>query len=61
VEFFRTSEGGLHGMRIAAAIYTIALLPGCVISPGLDAMCFMRITYTAGWWLSFCDKRPVWT
>ena len=20
----------------------------------------MRITYTVGWWLSFCDKRPAY-
>jgi len=58
MEFFKTSEGRLHGTRIAGAIYAIALLPGCVISPALDPMCIMRITYTAGWWISFCDKRP---
>jgi hypothetical protein len=49
MEFFKTSEGRLHGTRIAGAIYTIALLPGCLISPALDPMCIMRITYTAGW------------
>ena len=59
VEFFKTSEGRLHGLRIAGVIYTIGLLPGCLmLLSAADPMCIMRITYTAGWWLSFCDKRP---
>jgi hypothetical protein len=58
MEFFKTSEGRLHGTRIAGMIYAIALLPGCMMSPVLGPVCIMRITYTAGWWLSFCDKRP---
>ena len=59
VEFFKTSEGRLHGLRIAGVIYTIGLLPGCLmLLSAADPMCAMRITYTAGWWLSFGDKRP---
>ena len=59
MEFFKTSDGRLHGARIAGAIYTIGLLPGCVtLWYGADPQCLMRLTYTAGWWLSFCDKRP---
>ena len=59
MEFFRTSEGRLHGTRIAGAIYTIGLLPGCLtLWYAADPMCVMRLTYTLGWWLSFCDKRP---
>ena len=59
MEFFKTAEGRLHGTRIAGAIYTIGLIPGCLVwLYAADAMCLMRIAYTAGWWLSFCDKRP---
>src|SRR5215204_5545755 len=59
MEFFKTSEGRLHGTRIAGAIYTIGLIPGCLTwLYAADPMCIMRITYTAGWWLSFCDKGP---
>lgn len=59
MEFFKTSEGRLHAGRIAGVVYTIAVLPGCLILlHSADPMCIMRITYTVGWWLSFCDKRP---
>ncbi len=57
--FFETSEGRLHFGRIAGAIYTIGLVPSCLtLWYGADPMCMMRLMYTAGWWLSFCDKRP---
>jgi hypothetical protein len=56
MEFFNTSEGRLHFARIAGVLYAVGLLVGCVESPRLDRRCIMRITYTAGWWLSFCDK-----
>ncbi len=60
MEFFKTSEGRLHGLRLAGAIYTIGLLPGCwMLLYQADPMCLMRVTYTAGWWLAFSDKRPV--
>ena len=60
MEFFKTSEGRLHGGRIAGAIYTIGLLPGCwMLWHAADLNCIMRLIYTAGWWLSFCDKGPV--
>ena len=59
MEFFKTSEGRMHGTRVAGAIYTLALLPGCLtLWYAADPMCIMRLTYTLGWWLSFCDKRP---
>jgi len=59
MEFFKTAEGRLHGARIAGVIYTIGLLPSCVqLLYAADPMSIMRVTYTAGWWLSFCDKRP---
>ena len=58
MEFFKTSEGRLHGLRIAGVIYIIGLLPGCwMMLSALDPMCVMRITYAAGWWLAFGDKR----
>lgn len=57
--FFETNEGRLHTGRIGGLIYILALLPGCfhVTEP----LCLMRIVFTAGWWLSFCDKRPAHT
>lgn len=55
--FFKTSEGRLHAGRLAGVLYLIGYLPG-VLLDGLTANNVARLTYTAGWWLSFCDKRP---
>jgi hypothetical protein len=59
MEFFKTSEGRMHNTRIAGAVLTIGLLPGCpTLWYTADPVCIMRATYCLGWWLSFCDKRP---
>jgi hypothetical protein len=54
--FFKTSEGRVHGGRIAGIIYIISLLPGCHYFHDIDRLCLMRMASTAGWWLSFCDQ-----
>jgi hypothetical protein len=58
MEFFKTDDGRLHGNRIAGVLYIIGFLPGCIWG-AIGPMCIMRLTFVAGWWLSFCDKRPV--
>ena len=57
MEFFRTNDGRPHSGRIAGAIYIAALIPGCREFP--DPLCWMRILFTAGWWIAFCPKRSV--
>lgn len=54
--FFKTSEGRPHSGRIAGIIYIISLFPGCRFFHDIDRLCVMRIVFTAGWWLSFCDQ-----
>ena len=58
MKFFQTSEGVPHIGRIAGLIYAVVLVPGCMEAPVLEPLCLMRIVFTAGWWLSFCGKRP---
>jgi hypothetical protein len=61
MKFFKTSEDRLHTGRIAGVIYVLALLPGCRYFLDVGPVCVMRIVFTAGWWLSFCDKQPART
>jgi len=58
MKFFQTSEGRLHVGRIAGLVYVVGLVPGC---RELEPLCLMRIIFTAGWWLSFGEKRPAHT
>jgi len=55
--FFKTSEGRLHVGRLAGVLYFIGFLPA-VFLDGLTAVNLMRLIYTAGWWLAFCEKQP---
>jgi len=59
MKFFQTSEGRLHTGRIAGLILVVGLVPGCL--EVVDPLCLMRIVFTAGWWLSFGEKRPAHT
>ncbi len=61
VKFFQTSEGRPHVGRIAGLIYVVALVPGCREFLVVEPLCLARIIFTAGWWLSFAGKRPVFT
>jgi hypothetical protein len=61
MKFFQTSEGRLHTGRIAGLCYVVGLLPGCIEVPALEPRCLMRVIFTAGWWLSFGEKRPART
>jgi hypothetical protein len=61
MDFFKTSDGRLHSGRVAGAIYIIGMLPTCSMSGEPGPRCIMQLTYTAGWWLAFCDKRPAVT
>jgi hypothetical protein len=58
MKFFQTNEGRLHTGRIAGFLYVVALVPGCREFLVMEPLCWMRITFTAGWWLCCCDKRP---
>jgi hypothetical protein len=56
-DFFMDDHHRLHGARIAGLLYIVSLAPGCF--DGLSSpMCLARISFTAGWWLAFCDKQP---
>ena len=61
MKFFQTSEGRLHTGRAAGLLYVLALVPGCREFLVVEPLCLVRIIFTAGWWLSFCDKRPART
>ena len=61
MKFFQTSEGRPHIGRIAGLLFVVALVPGCIEVPVLEPLCLMRIICTAGWWLSFGEKRPART
>jgi hypothetical protein len=58
MKFFQTSDGRLHGGRIAGFLYVISLVLGCRELRVLEPSCLMQILFTMGWWLSFCGKRP---
>jgi hypothetical protein len=58
MDFFKDETGRLHAGRIVGVIYILALFPwftGKLLSP----MGIARTVFTAGWWLTFCDKRPL--
>jgi hypothetical protein len=55
MKFFQTSEGRLHVGRIAGLVYVVGLVPGC---RELEALCLMRIIFTAGWWLPLARSGP---
>ena len=61
MKFFQTSKGRPHIGRIAGLLYVVALVPGCREFLVVEPLCFMRIIFTAGWWLSFGEKRPAHT
>jgi len=61
MKFFQTSEGRPHIGRIAGLLYVVALVPGCREFLVVEPLCLMRIIFTAGWWLSFGEKRPAHT
>jgi hypothetical protein len=54
-EFFRTSEGRLHGGRIAGVLSVFGLPTACNFHL-MQPRCGAGIVFTVGWWLSFCDK-----
>jgi hypothetical protein len=60
MDFFKTSDGRLHGGRVAGVLYIIGLLPNCLMALSSEPApkCIMQLTYTAGWWLAFCGKSP---
>lgn len=58
MKFFHTGEGRLHFGRIAGVVYVVALVPGCREFLMMEPLCVMRMVFTAGWWLSCCQKRP---
>jgi hypothetical protein len=55
--FFRTSEGRLHGNRIAGLGYIFIVVLECREFQVLEPSCLMWIIFTTGWWLSCCGKR----
>jgi hypothetical protein len=58
MDFFKDEDGRLHATRIVGVIYILALFPwltGDLLTP----MGTARTVFTAGWWLTFCDKRPL--
>ena len=61
MKFFQTSKGRPHIGRIAGLLYVVALVPGCREFLVVEPLCLMRIIFTAGWWLSFGEKRPAHT
>jgi len=61
MKFFQTSEGRPHIGRIAGLLYVVPLVPGCREFLVVEPVCLMRIIFTAGWWLSFGEKRPAHT
>ncbi len=55
--FFQDDEGHLHALRLAAVLFTVALVPGCgphVFAP----LCLSRAVFALAWWIAFWDKRP---
>jgi hypothetical protein len=56
MDFFRDEHGRLHAPRIVGIIYILALLPWFTDNI-LGPMGIARTVFTAGWWLTFCDKR----
>jgi hypothetical protein len=57
-DFFRDTNGRIHGTRIAGVIYVVALLAfGGLKTEGLTPMFLARSVFVLGWWLSFCDKQ----
>lgn len=61
MKFFQNSEGRPHVGRIAGLLYVVALVPGCREFLVLEPLCLARISFTAGWWLSFGGKRSLFT
>ena len=55
--FFQTSEGRPHLLRIAGLLYVISLVLGCRGFHLLEPGCLGQIMFVTGWWLSFCGKR----
>jgi hypothetical protein len=53
---FRTSDGRLHGGRIAGLIYGFSVVLGCREFHGVEPYCLAQIMFVTGWWLSFCGK-----
>jgi hypothetical protein len=60
-KYFQTREGRLHIGRIAGLVYVVGLVPGCREFLVVEPLCLMRVIFTAGWWLSFDEKRPAHT
>ncbi len=56
MNFFQTTEGRPHVGRVVGVLYLIALLPECLLQH-MAPISWARIMMTAGWWLSFGDKR----
>jgi hypothetical protein len=56
VDFFLDDNRRLHGGRIAGVLYLLPLIPGFVSGP-IEWMKLARLTFTAGWWLAFCDQK----
>ena len=60
MEFFRDDKHRLHAVRIAGVVYILGFVPwfgGDFLNDLLSAMGLARLSYTAGWWIAFCDKQ----
>jgi hypothetical protein len=59
--FFETDQGNLHLGRIAALLFTVALVPGCEYFARIDPICMMHIVFAIGGWLAMGRKKPART